>query len=375
VLAVSHVTYVQPDGTPYDIEVPARTSVMKGAIRNDVPGIDRDRRAVRLGDHCAVPYAHLVLATGARPRPLPIPGSDLRGVVRLCNRADSDQLREQLASVEYVVLIGAGFIGLELAAAATLTGHQPVIMDVGHRVLGRAVSPQVSEYAAALHRGRGAILRLTAVIRRFLGAGGCVSGVELGTGEVIPAQLVVVDTGVVPRDELARDAGLVVTDGIVVDEQLRTSDPAVSAVGDCARFPGADGAPIRLESVQNAVDQGRHVAARLLGADAAYREIRWFWSYQGDFKIQIAGLPGRFGTCVERGDWATGRFSLFWYRGEQLTCVESINHPAGHMMARRLLAARPPLGGLRPPAATHVCKAVLQYHDWTLTTRRLCASA
>ena len=306
-----------------------------------VERIDRGTRTVLLDDGGVLAYDHLVLATGSRPRRLPVPGADLAGVQTLSTPADAVRLREQLSRARSVVVVGAGFVGLEVAAAATALGTRPVVVELADRVLARVAGPVVSAEVAARHLARGVDLRLGTGVTGLRGTDGRVTAVVTSAGEVLPADLVLVAVGSAPVPDLAAGAGLEFRDGIVVDETLTTGDPAISAIGDCCRFPSADG-PTRLESVQNAVDQARHVAARLAGSappGAPYRQVPWFWSTQGDLKLQMVGVPGPRDDEVVRGDRAGGRFSVFRYAGDRLTCVESVGHPAGHLLGRRLLAA------------------------------------
>ncbi len=317
-----------------------RTHAVDLRLSTWVERIDRQGRTVVLADQAPLGYDHLVLATGSRPRRLPVPGADLDGVLNLATPSDSLELRHRLSRAGSVVVVGAGFIGLEVAAAATTMGLRPVVVELADRVLARVAGPVLSDHVAARHADRGVDLRLGTGVVELRGADGRVTHVVLSTGEVLPADLVVVGVGSVPSDGLAVDAGLDCADGVLVDPTLRTSDPAVSAIGDCARFP-LGGQPTRLESVQNAADQARHVAARLSGDDsgAPYREVAWFWSTQSDLKLQMVGVPGAQDEEVVRGDPATGRFSVFRYSGGVLTCVESVNHAPGHLLGRRLLAA------------------------------------
>jgi 3-phenylpropionate/trans-cinnamate dioxygenase ferredoxin reductase subunit len=318
-----------------------RTHDVDLRLSTRVERIDPAARTVALHDGRTLPYDHLVLATGSRPRRLPVPGAELDGVVGLATAGDCAQLRDRLAAARNVVIIGAGFIGLEVAAAAMLTGHRPVVIELAGRVLARVAGPVLSEHVAAWHAGSGVDLRLGTGVTELRGTAGRVTGVVTSAGDIVPADLVLVGVGSAPADRLAADAGLECRDGVVVDETLHTSDPSISAIGDCCRFPLGD-QPARLESVQNAVDQARHVAARLAGASpfwAPYRQVPWFWSTQGDLKLQMAGVPESLDDEVVRGDPASSRFSVFRYSRDTLTCVESVNHPAGHMIGRRLLAA------------------------------------
>jgi 3-phenylpropionate/trans-cinnamate dioxygenase ferredoxin reductase subunit len=311
----------------------------------------RHERAVELDDGTRLDYGHLVFATGARCRQLDVPGAGLRGVHTLRTRADADRLRDGLRPGARLVLVGAGFIGLEIASAAVAAGCDTTVVEVADRVMGRAVSPAISAHAARAHERAGTRVRLRTGVVQILGSRGEVTGVETTDGDFVPADLVVVGIGVVPNVAAARSGGLQVAGGIVVDRYLRTSDPAISAIGDCAVFPIGT-RRVRLESVQNAADQARCVAARLTGTPGPYRELPWFWSHQGGLKLQIAGLlpardtersasrPSTSTEHVVRGDPASGRFSVLTYDGGELACVESVNSPADHLAARRLLTAR-----------------------------------
>ena len=301
--------------------------------------IDREARAVSLASGRLLPYGHLVLATGARNRLLPVPGAELDGVAYLRSRADADRIRATLDGLRRVVVVGAGFIGLEFAAVAAARGIEVTVMEATSRPMARALSSPMSAFFRTAHEAAGLTLRFGAVVTRVAGEDGRATGIETGEAEHVPADLVVVGIGVVPNVELAGDCGLLVENGIRVGEDLLTADPAISAIGDCASYPSpfAGGAVVRLESVQNAVDQARCVAARLLGEPAPYAAVPWFWSDQGAMKLQIAGLGHEHESTVLRGDPATGAFSVFCYAGERLVCVESVNRGADHMIARRLL--------------------------------------
>ncbi|WP_055586897.1 NAD(P)/FAD-dependent oxidoreductase [Streptacidiphilus griseoplanus] len=312
--------------------------------------IDRELRTLLLDSGRTLPYDALVLATGARPRALPVPGAQRPGVLALRGLDDAEALRQQLAGAErplQVVVVGAGFIGLEVAATARELGHHPTVVEALPRVLARAVSPVMSDWLAAEHRRRGTALLLRREVVALHGAGtgdGPVQVVELDGGTRLPADLVVVGIGVLPNVGLAVEAGLNVGDGVLVDEQLRTSDPAIHAVGDCARFPSVHaGRPLRLESVQNASDQARTVAAVICGEPAPYRALPWFWSQQFTLRLQIAGITAGHDEAVTAGDPEQGRFSVFCFRHGRLVGVESVNRPADHGIARRLLAAGPDL--------------------------------
>ncbi|QJY48108.1 NAD(P)/FAD-dependent oxidoreductase [Pseudonocardia broussonetiae] len=309
-------------------------------LGEEVREIDRTAAVVVLGSGDRLPYDHLVLATGTRARTLPIEGGDLDGVVVLRGLDDARLLRRHLDRARTVLAVGAGFIGLEVAAAAHQRGVRPVVLDVASRVMERAVTSTTSRFFADAHRAQGTDLRLRTGVGALRGRHGLVTSAVTTDGAEIQADLVVVAVGVVPDTALARAAGLRTDDGVVVDAHLRTSDPAISAVGDCARFPEpVSGRSARLESVQAATDHARCVAARLAGRPEPYAAVPWFWTHQGPLKLQIAGLGGDLDREVVRGDPAQGRFSVFGFRDGRLATVESVGRPADHVAARRLLAA------------------------------------
>jgi 3-phenylpropionate/trans-cinnamate dioxygenase ferredoxin reductase subunit len=303
--------------------------------------IDRTARQLRLASGEQLAYDHLVLATGARNRIPPLPGIELDGVCYLRNLNETDELRQRLAAAEHIVVIGAGFIGLEFAAVARGKGKPVRILELTDRVMGRVVCPVTSEFFARAHRQNGVEFGFGAQAVRIAGDGGRVDHLELADGERLKADLVLVSIGVVPNGELAAAAGLEVANGIVVDEQLLTADPAISAIGDCCAYPSvhAQGNMTRLEAVQNAADHARCVADRILGKPHPYTALPWFWSEQGPLRSQIAGLTAGHDHTVLRGSVESGEFSVFCYRAGTLLGIESVNRPADHAHARRLLSA------------------------------------
>lgn len=305
--------------------------------------IDRASRKVHLASGEKLAYAHLVLATGARNRLLDLPNANLPDVKYLRILDESEALRKIMPLKTRVVVIGAGFIGLEFAATARIKGLAVDVLELAPRVMARAVTAEVSEYFQERHREAGIRIHLGVQATSIEAQGGKdtgkVTGVSLSDGRHLPADLVVVGVGVLPNIELAAEAGLPVAAGIIVDEYLSTSDPNISAIGDCALFASPRfGGSQRLESVQNATDHARCLAARLTGDKKPYDSHPWFWSDQGEDKLQIAGLTTGYDRVVLRGDPANKAFSAFCYRGEKLLGIESINRAGDHMFGRRLQA-------------------------------------
>ncbi|HEX3861058.1 MAG TPA: FAD-dependent oxidoreductase [Stellaceae bacterium] len=303
--------------------------------------IDRAGRTVRLATGERLNYGHLVLATGARNRVPPLPGIELDGVCYLRSHAETGDLRDRLAVAQNIVVIGAGFIGLEFAAVARAKDKPVRIVELTERAMGRVLSVTGSHFFAEAHRAAGVEFHFSESVARIGGNNGRVDHVALGSGARLPADLVLISIGVVPNSELAGDAGLAVANGIVVDEELSTADPAISAIGDCAVFPNRhmNGTPTRLEAVQNAADHARCVANRLMDEAHPYTALPWFWSEQGPIRLQIAGLTTGHDQTVARGNVESGEFSVFCYRGGELVGIESVNRPADHMQARRLLTS------------------------------------
>jgi 3-phenylpropionate/trans-cinnamate dioxygenase ferredoxin reductase component len=306
--------------------------------------LDRAAKRVEFVHGAAVAYDHLILATGARARTLRVPGLDLRGVHALRAIADAADIKAGLERAHHVVIVGAGFIGLEIAATARELGRDVVIVEIADRPMARALSPAMSAFFHNAHEGFGAHFLFGHGLAALHGRDARVSEVELTDGRRLPADLVILGVGVSAQDALALEAGLDCADGVVVDSQLVSSDPAISAIGDCCRFPHAGfGAQLRLESVQNATDQARSVAARLTGKPAPYDALPWFWSDQGDLKLQIAGLAHGVDRWVTRGDPASRAFAVFGFIGDRLAVVETVNRGGDHMAARRILSSGAPL--------------------------------
>jgi 3-phenylpropionate/trans-cinnamate dioxygenase ferredoxin reductase subunit len=300
--------------------------------------IDRAARRLVLESGSFLDYGHLVLATGARNRLLDIPNATLADVRYLRILDESEALRQRIATARHVVVIGAGFIGLEFAATACAKGLEVDVLELGTRVMARAVTAEISDYFQQRHTSAGIRLHLGVQATSIESDGTSVTGVSLSDGRHIPADLVVVGVGVLPNVEMAAEAGLPVAAGIIVDEYLLTADPNISAIGDCALFTSPRfGGSLRLESVQNATDHARCVAARLTGDAKPYDGQPWFWSDQGDDKLQIAGLTTGYDRVVVRGDRAERSFSAFCYKQGVLVGVESVNRAADHVFGRKIL--------------------------------------
>lgn len=307
-----------------------------------VVAIDRAGRRVQLSDGSALAYRGLALATGGRPRTLAIPGAELDGVVTLRTIEDSRRIGAGIAQAERVAVVGGGFIGLEIAAAARKAGKPVVVFEALDRLLARSSAPFVSEFFLDVHRAHDVDIRLGTAVAAIDGKDRA-EAVVTADGRAHPADLVVVGVGLVPNAELAQASGLACDRGIIVDDCSRTADPAVVAAGDCTARRLADGTLLRLESVQNAIEQGKSAAAALLGKPRPFTAAPWFWSDQYDVRLQMAGLSAGHDKIVVRGDRAAQRFSVFYFQGERLVAVDSVNRAPDHGAARRLLDRGRPL--------------------------------
>jgi 3-phenylpropionate/trans-cinnamate dioxygenase ferredoxin reductase subunit len=306
-----------------------------------VVAVTPGEKTVTLADGRTLPWGHLILATGARARPLPVSGADLAGVLSLRSAADAEALKAALGPGRRLAVIGGGYIGLEAAASALALGGSAVVFEREPRILARVSCKVLSDFFTDYHRARGVAFRLDAVVESFVGEDRHVTGVRLGSGETIACDVALVGIGASPNDELARDAGLECAGGIVVDESARTSDPDIFAIGDVTHRP----LPLyermfRLESVANALEQARQAAAAITGRPAPAREVTWNWSDQYDLKYQFAGLPFDVDDVVVRGDPASARFAVFHLAGDKLQAVEAVNAPAEFMAGRQLIAQR-----------------------------------
>jgi 3-phenylpropionate/trans-cinnamate dioxygenase ferredoxin reductase subunit len=317
-------------------------------LGSSVESIDLTGRRLELSGGGHIAFDRAILATGSRPRTLALPGSDLAGVLSLRSVADARAIREASAGSDNVVVLGGGFIGLEIAATLAAGGRRVTVVEAQDRLLARAAAPVIAAHVRSRLEASGVRLLTNTTIERLEGRNGHVVAAATSSGERLPAGLVLIGVGVVPNSEIAEAAGIAVANGIRVDPQMRSSQPEILAIGDNASyrhwFSGAD---VRLESVQNATDQARLAARTITGHEDAYRSVPWFWSDIGDMKLQMVGLAAGGDRSVVVGEAAENRFSVFHYLGDRLICIESVNRPADHMLGRKMLAA-----GFSPNPAT-----------------------
>jgi 3-phenylpropionate/trans-cinnamate dioxygenase ferredoxin reductase subunit len=303
-----------------------------------VLSIDRAACTVRLQSGLQIAYGQLALTTGGRNRSMSVPGALANNVLSLRTIADADRLRRLWCPGKRLVVIGGGFIGLEAAAAAIKAGLQITLLEALPHVLSRVTVPYVSRFFERTHREAGVDIR-TCVQVAQIDHGAQHSEVVLGDGSRLPADRILIGVGMVPNVELAQAGGLHCDNGICVDEFARTSDPRIVAAGDCANHPSTyAGKRLRLESVQNAVDQSRVAAATLVGQLRPYRVVPWFWSDQYDLKFQTVGLSNGHDEYIVRGDSQTDSFSVCYLSAGRLIAVDSVNRVQDHMQARKLIA-------------------------------------
>jgi 3-phenylpropionate/trans-cinnamate dioxygenase ferredoxin reductase subunit len=308
-----------------------------------VEEISRREQRLRLDDGSTVAYDALLIATGSRPRQLTAPGTDLDGVHLLRTIADVERIRAGWAAGKRLVIVGGGYIGLEVAATARELGLEVTVLEMADRVMNRVVCPEISSFYEAEHSRHGVRLLCNSKVRALAAIPGSsrVRAVVTADGEEHAADCVVLGCGAVPADELAAAAGLACENGVVVDERCRTSDPSIFAAGDCSNHPSLRyGRRLRLESVDNAFEQGASAALNMLGLAIAHDKVPWFWSDQYDLKLIIIGVSQGYDAVVMRGDPATHAFSACYLRGGELIAVDAVNSPKDQMAARKLIAAR-----------------------------------
>ncbi len=301
--------------------------------------LDLARRRVRLEDGRVVDYGRLVLATGSRVRRLELPGAELPGIHYLRTLDDVEGIAAELEAGNKLVVVGAGYIGLEVAAVANGLGLDVTVVEAADRVLSRVVCPEVAAAYAGYHTEAGVELVCGTGVTGFAGSRR-VAAVELSSGQRIDCDQVVVGIGIVPNEELAARAGLDCDDGILVDECARTADGHVLAAGDCTRHPHvAVAGAVRLESVHNAIEQGKSAGHAVAGAPRPFTDVPWFWSDQYDLKLQIAGLAQAYDDVVLRGDAAARRFAAYYLEAGRVVAVDAVNSPREFMNAKKLIAA------------------------------------
>ena len=319
-------------------------------LRTDcrVVAVDPAARRVTTATGEAIGYGELIWAAGGDPRRIACPGHDLAGVHAVRSRADVDRLVAELPAVREVVVIGGGYIGLEAAAVLTKAGKAVTLVEAQDRVLARVAGVDLSRFYEAEHRAHGVIMRLNETVSCLEGEGR-VSGVRLGDGTVLPAQMVIVGIGIVPAVEplLAAGVASAAAGGVLVDAQCRTDIAGIRAIGDCAAHGNAfaDGAVIRLESVQNATDQAAVAARAIVGRDIAYHAVPWFWSDQYDLKLQTVGLSAGHDQTVLRGDPATRSFAIVYLRQGRVVALDCVNAMKDFVQGRALVTA----GAIVPP--------------------------
>ncbi|MEO0994629.1 MAG: FAD-dependent oxidoreductase, partial [Pseudomonadota bacterium] len=315
-----------------------------------VTGIDREARTVALAGGETVSYGALALTTGAVARRLPeAAGGALGGVHVVRTRGDIDGLAPELAEGRRAIVIGGGYIGLEAAAVLASRGLKVVVVERAERILNRVACAETAGFLRDLHRSHGVEIREGAMMARLEGTERVTEAV-FEDGERLPIDLAIVGIGIAPDTALAEAAGLTLENGIAVDGQCRSSDPAIYAAGDCASFPW-QGGRIRLESVQNAIDQATHAARAMLGAEGAYAPMPWFWSDQYDAKLQIAGLSTDYTRVIERPGSRAGGRSFWYFRDGAFIAIDAVSDPKAYMTGKRWLEAghQPDAEGLADP--------------------------
>lgn len=325
--------HVKPESFYNDPKIEVR-------LETPIVAIDRDSKTLRTVHGDSVSYDKLVLALGSRVRRLSIDGADLDGVHYLRTIADVNSIRAELKNRKHAVIIGAGYIGLEVAAVIRQLGLDVTVVEMADRVMSRVVSAEISDFYQIEHTSHGVKLRLSTGITAFRGSDR-INAVEIADGEQVPADFAVVGVGIVPNTELAADAGLIVDDGIVVDDQCQTNDSNIYAVGDCTAHPNAIyNRQLRLESVHNALEQAKTAASNICGNEAHYSQVPWFWSDQYDLKLQIAGLSTGYDDVIIRGNPADRSFACLYLKDGRLIATDAVNSPRDFLQSKVLIAGQ-----------------------------------
>lgn len=334
-------------------EMPASTLTLKTAAAYDKAGIevrlgtkvtaiDRLAKSVRIEDGSVLGYDRLALATGGTARRLRVPNAGLDNIFYLRTIEDGEALRAACAPGKRLVIVGGGYVGLEVASATRKQGLEVTVLESADRVLARVASPEISAFYQQVHCVEGVAIRADSTVVSFQGSdAGAVSGVQCGDGEILSADLVLVGIGLIPNTSLAEQCGLQVDDGIVVDAECRTADHAIVAAGDCVRFHSTFLERwVRLESVPNAIEQAKTAAAAMLDLDRAYVAAPWFWSDQYALKLQMVGIAQGYDQAVIRGSFADRSFVQFYLRKGTIVGADSVDRPAEFMVTRKLVEAR-----------------------------------
>ena len=317
------------------------TQQVRVSLNTRVIQIDRHNKQVQTSDGNWLPYSKLALVTGSRVRKLAVPGSDLEGIHYLRNIADVQNIQRHWQAGKKLLIVGAGYIGLEVAAVAARQGLKVTVLEVANRVMNRTVAPEVSTFYQQVHQEEGVTIRTGTGLSHFEGKQQ-VQSVVATNGEQLDCDLVVVGVGILPNQELAQQADLVCDDGILVDEFAVTSDKNIVAAGDCTNHPNSIyNKRIRLESVHNAMEQGKTAAASLLGKPLAYQQVPWFWSDQYDLKLQMVGLIEGYDELVCRGDTSTRKFSLFYLKQGKLIAANCVSQPKEFMQVKKMIGTLP----------------------------------
>ena len=305
-------------------------------VNTSVTAIDTAAKTVTTDAGETLPYESLLIATGGRPRKLNIPGCDLKGIHYLRTIADVDAIQADFAEGKRLVVVGGGYIGLEVASVAIKHGLEVHVLEMEERILQRVTTPEMSAYYHQLHSGRGVHIHTSTMVSGFTGEGQ-VSAVECGD-ESFPADLVIVGIGIIPNTEVAEAAGIQCDNGILVDDHCRTSAPDVYAAGDCTNHPNPLlDRRLRLESVPNAMEQARVAAANMTGGDKVHASIPWFWSDQYELKLQMVGFSSDGDTQVVRGDMAANAFAVFYLKDGRVVAADAVNSPKEFMICKQLI--------------------------------------
>ena len=335
--------YLRPQKFYDDKNISVRTGVT-------VDLIDRTAKTVRTTAGETLAYDDLIIATGSRARKLSIQGSDLKGIHYLRTVADVDAIRSEMGTGKKLVIVGGGYIGLEVASVAVTSGMEVHVIEMEARILQRVTTAEMSAYYHQLHTSRGVQIHTSTGVKGFTGENGQVKGVLAGN-QTFAADVVIVGIGIIPNIEIAKEAGITCENGIVVDECCRTNDPHIYAIGDCSNHPNPLlGRRLRLESVPNAMDQARVASANIRGQDKTYAAIPWFWSDQYELKLQMVGFSADGNQQVLRGDKAANQFAVFYLKDGVLVAADAVNSPKEFMLSKQLVGKKVDAAKLADPA-------------------------